>query len=121
MVTLFKRLKRRWGYAKEQVYIKNVLKLATDKDGNIGDMREAYMDYYMLTGDYRALIDALELRRPGRSINPDDGPSPYINSIIFRKILIENFMNDKESTRKLLLPTYLAFEQMEITKIKEKR
>lgn len=116
----FKRIKKRWEYAKEQTYFNNVLKLMDkDEDGTIkGDMRDAYMSYWILTGDTRALIDALELRRPGRNRNPDDGASVYINSAIFREMLARTVFQDPRRVHEILKEKYLVFEQLTIDLLK---
>lgn len=115
-MNFFKKLKNRWEYAKEQVYIKQVLKLVDrDEDGTIkGDMRDAYMDYYILTGDTRALIDALELRRPGRNTDPNDGASIYVHPALLRSILVSSFIRNREDARRILYPEYRAFEDITI-------
>lgn len=113
-MNFFKKLKNRWEYAKEQVYIKQVLKLVDkDEDGTIkGDMRDAYMDYYILTGDVRALIDALDLRRPGRNTDPNDGASVYVHPALLRSILVSSFIRNRENARRTLYPEYRVFEDM---------
>lgn len=113
-MSLLKKLKNRWEYAKEQTYVKQVLKLVDqDEDGTIkGDMRDAYMDYYILTGDIRALIDALELRRPGRNTNPNDGASVYVHPAIFRKILVDSLICNREEVKRLLYPEYRVLEAL---------
>lgn len=120
-MNFFKKLKNRWEYAKEQVYIKQVLKLVDrDEDGTIkGDMRDAYMDYYILTGDTRALIDALELRRPGRNTDPNGEASVYVHPALLRSILVSSFIRNREDAKRILHPEYRVFEYMTIDLIKE--
>lgn len=115
-MSFFKKLKNRWEYAKEQVYINQVLKLVDkDEDGTIkGDMRDAYMDYYILTGDIRALIDALELRRPGRNTDPNEGASVYVHPAIFRQHLVSSFIRDREEAKHILYPHYRVLEDLTI-------
>lgn len=120
-MNIFKKLKNRWEFAKEQTYINQVLKLVDkEEDGTIkGDMRDAYMDYYILTGDTRALIDALELRRPGRNTNPNDGASVYVHPALLRSILVSSFVRNREDAKRILYPEYRVFEDMTIDLIKD--